>query len=52
MQSFGERWTDEQINDMIYHRRFDGSFNVHDLRAVLTGIDSSLSRPNTAPGPK
>ena len=47
-QGFGEVWTDEQINDMIYHRKADGSFTVHDLRAILSGVETPESRPPTA----
>jgi hypothetical protein len=41
-------WTDEQINDMIYHRKADGSFTIHDLRAILSGVETPESRPPTA----
>ena len=51
-QNFGERWTDEQINDMVYHRKSDGSFTIHDLRAVLTAVETELSRPNTGFKPR
>mmetsp|Transcript_52004 Transcript_52004/g.105972 ORF Transcript_52004/g.105972 Transcript_52004/m.105972 type:complete len:164 (+) Transcript_52004:17-508(+) len=31
----GEQWNDEDINEMIYHRKDDGLFEMHDLRELI-----------------
>eukprot|EP00293_Proteomonas_sulcata_P011848 CAMPEP_0184310576 /NCGR_PEP_ID=MMETSP1049-20130417/31155_1 /TAXON_ID=77928 /ORGANISM="Proteomonas sulcata, Strain CCMP704" /LENGTH=187 /DNA_ID=CAMNT_0026624903 /DNA_START=168 /DNA_END=732 /DNA_ORIENTATION=- len=46
----GEEWSDENVNDMIYHRKTNGLFSLEDLRAIISGARASRqsSRTSTA----